>query len=230
MKRNMVIFSIIIGSIFPNCLISREYDKKVITDVKTYNSTSDKWIIDFESKATYFRDYMFVLKCRSLIYDFNSKKISIPVFKGNGKELNYNDFYIFYKKKKIYMINNQAYSAFIIPCRQGVVKKTFHEFLNFYRTNIFKGIDVKTPVNMVIDGAMWVIDYNFTVDGIPCSMTIQIVSDESDIIPVDKWKTYRSVFQINPKENGRDKYFFYSINIGEHVRKVAVKGQNLGVK
>lgn len=219
MKRKILCLNFIISALFIFCQqdVSLKEIKSFVVNVA------------MEQKVIHHHGSSFLLKSKNLIYDNKEQKIILPVFKGENGDLNYNEFLNYYQLKRI-LRSNQMENSFVIPCKQNQVKKTFQEFLKFYKGNILKDIDISVPVNMVIDGSMWIMDYNFTVNGVPCSMTIEIVSDDSDTFPVDKWLKYKTVYQITPYEKNKDPYFSYSISIGSHVEKIKVNGQNLGGK
>jgi len=65
-----------------------------------------------------------------------------------------------------------------IPAKNGEVKKTFFDILNFYKKSFFKNIDVNRPSVIGNEGGIdMFIWYDFDYEGIPCSMMITVACD-----------------------------------------------------
>lgn len=83
------------------------------------------------------------------------------------------------------------------------MKKTFHDFLNFYKNSLFKDINVEQPSDFGQEHDEWFITYDFEYSGIPCVMEIHIMGSE------ELTMRYKSVFEIQPDESFKD--FEYQI-------------------
>lgn len=94
-------------------------------------------------------------------------------------------------------------SDFIAPSKKGEIKKTFNEFLQFYKNNLLKDVDIEHPSDFGQENYEWFITYDFEYNGIPCFMEIRMVGSE------ELTMRYKSVFEIQPDENVD--HFFYSI-------------------
>ena len=150
----------------------------------------------------------FIIHFSNLIYDVDGKKIKIPVFQGDKGDVLYNDFKEYCRKEKLLKPNVKE-SAFIVKCKNGEVKKTFVEFLNFYKSNILKDVDFTDKTKFDADESGWIINYKFKVEGIPCIMTIEI--EAADRIDRNK---INSLYDIMVNENMKYPSFAYSLNIG----------------
>lgn len=130
-----------------------------------------------------------------------NQKIIQPIFRGDKGSVSYEDLRE-YCLKMGKLEKNQFYiSPIIVKCEKNNVKKTFHEFLSFFQTNLLKDIDVEHPTDFGLENVTWVITYDFTYNNIPCYMQIQIKGSERQSIP------YKSVYEIQPDEN--IKWFIY---------------------
>ena len=149
-----------------------------------------------------------VVRFSNIIYEYKEKQFKFPIFQGNLEDVFYTDF-------KNYCLNTglveQRYlgNQFAIKCRRGEIRKTFHEFLNFYKTNILKDVNINKPV-IECNSKFCLIWYNFKMNGIPCSLSIEFIgiSDNSN---------YKSVFDIIPDENVVDTSFTYRFHPGGRV-------------
>jgi len=105
--------------------------------------------------------------------------------------------------------NETRISPIQVYCKKGELKKTFHEFLKFYKSNLLKDVDIEHPSDFGQENNTWVIRYDFKVDGVPGSMQIQIRGSE-EFSP-----HYKSVYEIQPDEDRG--WFIYNINIRRKV-------------
>lgn len=149
----------------------------------------------------------FIIHFSNLIYEVNDKKIKIPIFQGTAGDVLYKDFKAYCLKEK-YLEFNVRESGFIVKCKKGEVKKTFIEFLNFYRSNILKDVDFSNKSNFDADESGWIIFFKFKVNGIPCVMEIEI--EAADRIDRNK---INSVYDIMVNENMEYPSFAYSFDI-----------------
>jgi len=153
-------------------------------------------------------EMVFILKFSNLIYEKNNKKIKIPIFQGDMGDALYKDF-------RDYCLRNQLLepgvmeSGFIIKCNKGEVKKTFHEFLKFYKSNILKGVNIDKPSEMWLSSTDWTIKYDFMINDIPCFLEIKLSPRDEDTPD-----SVKSVYEIIPEENEEQPGIFYSIYVG----------------
>ena len=144
----------------------------------------------------------FVIRYSNFIYDFKGKMLKFPIFQGTFGDINYDDF-------KQYCWNNELMSrlyggnGFIIKCRKGEIRKTFLEFLAFYKSNILRNVDMSTADIAHYNGR-WSALINFEMDGIPCEMAFSVAGAKKD--------RPKSVYDIKPDENVVDASFQYRIS------------------
>jgi len=115
----------------------------------------------------------FIIQFSNIIYEEDSKKIKMPIFHGTSGDVLYKDFREYCLINK-YLEPRVKESGFVIKCKNGEVKKTFHEFLKFYKSNILKDVNIESRSNFNSEEDVWTIFFKFKVDGIPCVMTILI--------------------------------------------------------
>jgi len=153
----------------------------------------------------------FIINFSNIIYEVKAKRINIPIFQGAAGDVLYKDF-------REYCISNKYFesyggeSGFIVKCKKKEVKKTFVEFLNFYRSNILKDVDFNDKSNFDVNESGWTIFYKFTIDGVPCVMNIEI--DAAKRIDRKKLKT---VYDIMVNEDMAYPSFAYSFDINSEV-------------
>lgn len=151
----------------------------------------------------------FIVRYSSVIYDDKGKSIIIPIFQGNYGEIKYRDL-INYSIEKKY-IDQNMWISYIIKCQKGKIKQTLHDFLNFYKSNILKDVDVKNIKNASLTSTEWTIRYDFKIDNVPCYLEIQFDPKEED---VDNETKYSSIYDINPEENVKDPNILYTFVVG----------------
>ena len=95
------------------------------------------------------------------------------------------------------------------------LKKTFHEFLAFYKSNILKDIDLKDSKAIELSSDDWFITYDFIMDGVPCYLEIRLRAREED---QKSTPVYKTVYDIIPNENMKDPSFTYLFIIGINQR------------
>jgi hypothetical protein len=158
---------------------------------------------------------VFIIKYSNMVYEKEGRIIKIPIFKGTYGDILYKDFRDYCLKMK-YLKPKVRESGFIIKSKKGELRKNFHEFLNFYKSNIFKDININNPTSMMCDGYEWFIDYDFVIEDVPCYMTIRIDSNEEDN---KNYRKYESPYQIKTKEKSDEPFFSYSFYIGTKSKK-----------
>jgi len=146
----------------------------------------------------------------NIIFTTNSgKEIVQPVFRGTKGNIRYEDLREYCIKVGKLRSNETRISPIQVYCKKGELKKTFHEFLKFYKSNLLKDVDIEHPSDFGQENNTWVIRYDFKVDGVPGSMQIQIRGSE-EFSP-----HYKSVYEIQPDEDRG--WFIYNINIRRKV-------------
>lgn len=181
-----------------NKSISQDINLKLADNIK------EDYILNPYNKSGYL-----IIKYSNLVYLVNNKRIIIPIFRGDKES-------IYAEKVRLYQINkgeinpfqsidNFEISHFVVLSKRGEMKKTFHEFLSFYKSNILKNIDIEHPSDFGQENSEWFITYDFDYYGFPCYMEIQIIGSEKETM------RYQSVYEIQPDEEVD--HFFYSIVI-----------------
>ncbi len=161
---------------------------------ETVNKITEKEVEQYKNEK------LFIIRYSNIIYEKNGKNIKIPIFQGNHGDVLYKDFYDYCIQKKYFPIKKEykyIESGFIIKAKKGELRKTFHKFLDFYKSNILKDIDINKPAKMDCDGYEWWIDYDFIVDDVPCYIRIRIDSSEEDN---NNYRKYKSPYEIRTLE------------------------------
>ena len=141
-----------------------------------------------------------VVRFSNIIYEYKEKQFKFPIFQGNLEDVFYTDF-------KNYCLNTGLIekdyigNLFLIKCRRGEIRKTFHEFLNFYKTNILKNVNINKPA-IEWNYDEFLIWYKFEMNGIPCSLAIRFIGSSYS-------SNYKSVFDVILDENVVDTSFTY---------------------
>lgn len=148
--------------------------------------------------------YSFIIKFTNLIYEEDGKKIRIPIFQGNSGDVSYDDFLEYCYNKK-YLKPKSAETSLVIKADKGKLKKTFHEFLLFYKGNILKKTDINMPTKIKVDGGALELYYDFKENGVPFVLQISISTDQED---VDS-SIIKSIFDVNLYENMKTPTFQY---------------------
>jgi len=195
---------VLIAVIVINCT-SNPINTKIIKE----NEITDKMISPYRFES------IFSVNFSNIIYKGQNKEIKIPIFKGiNGDA--YEDDIINYCIKKKY-IKGKEWLTYIIKCNKGEVRKTFHEFLKFYKSNILKNVNIEKPSVMGLSATDWTVTYNFMVDGIPCCLKIRLDPRDEDVNKSPNPDTvYKSVYEIIPEENMEQSGFTYTFLTNYH--------------
>ena len=194
---SIIIVVVLIVIIVITCT-SKPIDTKMIKDSEITN----------EMIFPYRFEGIFLLTFSNIIYKEQKKEIKIPIFKGNNGDV-YCDDIISYCIKKKY-IDEDQWLTYIIKCNKGEVRKTFHEFLKFYKSNILKDVNIEKPTFMGLSSTDWNIYYDFTVDNIPCFLEIQLDPRDEDLNKAPSPdRGYKSVYEIIPEENIEQSGFTY---------------------
>lgn len=132
----------------------------------------------------------------------NGKTLILPIFNGNKGSIEYEDLRQYcIKKGKLESIEKRL-RPISVKCKKNYIKKTFYEFLNFYKSNLFKNIDIEHPTDFGQNNYTWFIYYDFLIDSVPCFMRIQIRGTE------ELSKHYKSVYEIQIDEN-QDSFIYH---------------------
>ena len=163
-----------------------------------------------ESIVVYDEFGSFVIKFSNLIYEIDGKEVRVPIFRGTMGDVTYNDFLNYCYEKKL-LEEGLEETGFIVETKRGELKKTFHEFLNFYKSNILKNADIKKPtkLNLFEEGVLDVY-YDFKINGIPMVLQIRI-STTADFDDTDPVKSVFDIDKINEKMNTPVPFFKYNI-------------------
>lgn len=142
----------------------------------------------------------------NIIFTTNSgKEIIQPIFRGTKGNIRYEELRQYCIQMGKLRSSEKRISPIQVYCKKGEVKKTFYEFLQFYKTNLLKDVDIEHPTDFGQENDTWFIRYDFQVDGIPGNFEIQIDGSEKTS------PHYKSVYEIQPDEDG--KWFIYDISI-----------------
>jgi hypothetical protein len=116
---------------------------------------------------------VYIIRYSNVVFDINNKKIKVPIYNGIYEDITYEDLEKQQTKKDLYLLGN-----IYIPVKDGEVKKTFFDILNFYKKSLFRDIDTNKPSVIGNEGGedmyIW---YDFDYEGIPCSMMITVACD-----------------------------------------------------
>ncbi len=174
-------------------------DNSSTNDIHILKNFEEKNVIDVTG------DLLLELKYSNVIVYKNNKRLLMPIFrgdKGNIEMETIENYYI--KNGRLEQIPGYkvGIGEFAINCNKGENKKTFYEFLNFYKSNILKNVDIEHPTCLFKDHDVWIIYYHYVNNGVPSCLKINIVGVEKGD------NKYKSVYQIQPDEN--ETGFIYS--------------------
>lgn len=142
----------------------------------------------------------------NLIFTTNSGiNIIQPVYRGDKGNIKYEDLRQYCIKMGKLQSSETRISPIQVYCKKGEMKKTFHEFLTFYKSNLLKDVDIEHPAEFGKENKTWIINYYFKVNGVSGKMQIQVDGSEKQS------PLYKSVYDIQPDENGG--WFIYDITI-----------------
>jgi hypothetical protein len=128
-----------------------------------------------------------------------------PVFRGTRGNIRYEDLVQYCIQKGKLEVAAKRIRPIQVLCKKNDVKKTFNEFLQFYKTNLLKDVDIEHPTRMEQENNTWTICYDFLIDSVPGVLTIDIDGLE------ETSPKYKSVYEIQVDENGG--WFLYHIDI-----------------
>jgi len=115
-----------------------------------------------------------IIRYSNVIMNVNGKKIKVPIYGGIYEDITYEDL----EKQQKYK-NNYLLGGVTVYTKNGKVKETFYDLLNFYKKSFFKNIDANKPSVIGNEGSSWyLIWYDFEYEGLPCSMMISVECDE----------------------------------------------------
>jgi len=159
---------------------------------------------------------LFIIKFSNLIYEVKGEdvKVPIPIFRGSMGDITYKEFRKYCYDNKL-MGDGYRESGFVIETKKGEVKKTFHEFLRFYQSNLFKdvGIDVNRPIEISnIEPGILNIHYDFKVKGVPMVIKITIyTTDTTGSVIIDKKKSVFDIDIIDEDFGTTPPHFYFGI-------------------
>jgi hypothetical protein len=173
--------------------------------------TSDKITKKYIEQYKFSRS--FILRFSNIIYNEKDQDIKIPIFQGKYEDVLYKDFREYCLKEKL-LEPKVRETGFMIKCKKGEVRKTFHEFIKFYKSSILTGINVEKPTVMYLGSTDWIIKYDFIVNAVPCYITIMLSPRDKDLNKKQKDIELKSVYDIIPDEDEIEPGFIYKIYIG----------------
>ncbi len=173
-----------------------------------------------EGSIQKFDRYSFIIKFSNLIYEIGSKRIAIPIFQGNMGDVTYDTFLNYCYNNNLL---NKEYQEgdFVIVAKKGELKKTFHDFLRFYKNNILQDVNINKPAKMrVIDGVLDVF-YEFNVQGIPMVLQVTIyTTEEFDLVDLNKIDSVFTIDSIDENMKTPKPYFMFNIWQNQTSRKL----------
>jgi len=173
--------------------------KNAVSETNTARIVKDGSVERFKNTRS------FIIKFSSLIYEKDGQELKIPIFQGNMGDVSYDNFRQYCLEKK-YLEPNVAETSFIIKAKKGELTKTFREFLNFYKGNILKNVDINKPAKLKVDGGALGIYYNFEVNGVPFVLQVDVSTDQVEIENIDLIK---SIINLNLDEKMETPIFTY---------------------
>jgi hypothetical protein len=183
-----------------------------------HNQANEKLIKADEINSKYIEQYrfsVFVMRFSNIIFEEKGEKIKIPIFQGKYGDVENKDIIEYCIKNKY--IDKDIWLRYIIKCKKGEIKKTFHEFLAFYKSNILKNIDLNDPKAIELSSDYWFITYDFIIDGIPCYLEIRIRARDEDLQSTHV--VCQSAYDIKPNEKMKEPSFTYLFIIGAKSKK-----------
>jgi len=164
-----------------------------------------------------FGNYSFIIRFSNLIYVKDGKKIKIPIFHRNMGDGLYDDFLNYCYENNLLNKEYQE-SGFVVKTPRGQLRKNFHGFIKFYKSNILKEIDVNKPSKMIIDDGVLDIYYDFEAEDIPFVLQITVYTEEDYF----NTRLLKSVFDVKVDENMKTPtaYFKYSIYMNQTSKKL----------
>lgn len=182
------------------------------------NEAADKLISADEINSKYIEQYrfsIFIMRFSNIIFEEKGKNIKIPIFQGKYGDVANKDIIEYCIKNKY--IDEDIWLHNIVKCKKGEIKKTFHEFLAFYKSNILKDVNLNDPKAIELSSDDWFITYDFIIDGVPCYLEIRFLAKDEDLQSNNP--VYKSVYEITPNENIKDPNFTYHFIIGAKSKK-----------
>jgi hypothetical protein len=158
-------------------------------------------------------DMSFILRFSNMIYNEENKDIVIPIFQGKYEDVLYKDFIDYCIRNKLLQPKVME-TGFMIKTKKGDIRKTFHQFLAFYKSNILKNVDIEKPTVMILSSTDWIIKYDFIVNGVPCYLKIELPPRDEDLKKKRKDLILKSVYDIIPEEEDMEPGFLYDFYIG----------------
>lgn len=153
----------------------------------------------------------FIIKFTNLIYENDGKIAKIPVFQGNMGDTTYKKFLEYCYNNNL-LKKGYGEGGFIVTSEKGKLTSKFHEFLNFYKGNILKDVDINKPTSFEVWGNPQyeseihiTISYDFKVNGIPFVLFVSVYSAEQIANSAVK-----SIFDIKLQERTNPPTFLYA--------------------
>ena len=156
----------------------------------------------------------FIIKFTNLIYEINGKKAKIPIFRGNMGDVTHEEFQEYCYNNNL-MKRGYGEGGFVVISKKGKLTDTFHEFLNFYKGNILKDVDINKPTSFEawndLEGkpgpSLLTIYYDFKVNGIPF---VLFIGGTYSAERIDDSDSVKSIFDVKLKEMTNPPKFTYT--------------------
>lgn len=140
----------------------------IINCNKTVNSENNNQLPKFEIV----NETDAIIRYSNVIVDIKGKSIKVPIYGGVYGDITKKDLVKEMKPKF------NPLGSLYITAKDGEVKKTFFDILNFYKKNLLKEVDINKPSVIGNEGGVdMLIWYDFDCEGIPCSMMIIVACD-----------------------------------------------------
>jgi len=113
----------------------------------------------------------FIVRYSNVLITINEKKVKVPIYGGTYDEIEYEKLNIEKPFKNSYRL------PLFVPAKQGHVNETYLNIINFYKINLLKKINTNNPTEIIRDGDICIISYQFENQGIPSTMSICFIID-----------------------------------------------------
>lgn len=175
-------------------------EQKEISNMHILNEFDENNVTDVTG------DLLLELKYSNLIITYKTgEKVVMPIFNGDRGNIEIDTIENYYiKKGRLEQIGGLKVGLgdFAISCKKGENKKTFYDFLNFYKGNILKDVDIEHPKCLTNEEGVWIIYYHYNNQGVPSCLRINIAGAEKE------YTKYTSIYQIQVDEDNNG--FMYS--------------------
>lgn len=168
-------------------------------------------------KCSWDGDFVFDCKYKFIVMGPEDKGIKVPVYGGEEGEIRRKDI------RKALNMGDIAF-GFAYKYQPGQGKKLLLDILGFYKSSLLKDIDIYRPTVIGGEPGLWIIWYDFDVNGVPGTIKILAPmvalkgSENIDKKYMEKDGDLRDIRGINVGEYKRAKnsrVLTFDINFGE---------------